>query len=62
MGWQLGCHLLTGTNAKNLSPEKFTSYCFRKKMSVSLYQMGWKFSCYLLTGKNVKDLSPEKIT
>ena len=41
MGWQLGRHLLIGTNAKDLSPEKFTSYCFSKKLSVSLYQMGW---------------------
>ena len=62
MGWLFSCRLLTGRNVKDLSPEKFTSYSFSKKASVSLYKTEWKFSCRLLTGRNVKDLSPEKYT
>ena len=61
-GWQLSCQLLTDRNVKDLSFDKFTSYCFSKKMSVRLYQWGWQFTFNLLTGRNVKDLSPEKLS
>ena len=50
--------LITGRNSKDLSPEKFTAYCFSTKISVSLYQKGWQLSCHLITGRNVMDLFP----
>ena len=60
-GWQFSCHLITGRDVKDLSPEMFTSYCLSTKISGSLYQKGWQFSCHLITGRDVKDLSPENV-
>ena len=62
MGLKFSCHLLTGRNVNDLSPERNTSYCLSSKMNVSKYQMGWQLSCHLISGRNVKDLSPEKFT
>ena len=60
-GWQLSCHIITGGNVKDLSPENVYPMVFYTKISVRLYQKGWQFSCHLLTGRNVKDLSPENV-
>ena len=60
-GWQFSCHLITGRNVNDLSPENVYLILFSMKISVSLYQKGWQFSCHLITGRNVKDLSPENV-
>ena len=39
-GMEFSCHLLTGRNVKDLSPEKFIVYRFSKKISVRLYRIG----------------------
>ena len=73
MGWQFSCHLKTGRNVKDLSPEnvlqhivlyenkcKFIPKYISFKLE-SLYQKRCLFSCHLMTRRNVKDLSQENV-
>ena len=52
----MNCHLITGSNVKDLSLEHVDLILFEYE---SLYLKAWQFSCHLIICRNVKDLSLE---
>ena len=59
-GWQFSCHLITGINVKDVSPENVYLILFKyENKCVSLYQKGRQLSCHLIIGRNIKELSLE---